>query len=589
MYNHGHLKSLRLFWTILARNHRYRDYVSEKDIEVFEKRSQNEGLTFLTTTLPNIGKALDVFHATTVWEAPKQFICDGNGIPTFLGMPIKLALEGNSLAVELIRQLSFLFYKLEVDYNGDTVERFLAQFINTDRDLAEVYDPRGKSTTQDQIASMRRIIQRILCNTNPKDIRPCHGSGATACRTVNSDKWHQLRYYPKLDATYSYSDYFFYSHTHLADEMQKLENSKESVPMARVVLVPKDSRGPRIISCEPAELMFIQQGIMKLMYDVLENHTMTRGQLNFVDQSVNQRLAQEGSISDTWSTIDLTDASDRVSLRLVRDVFPPSWFECLTACRSESTLLPDGSIVKLNKFAPMGSSCCFPVEALVFWASAQATIGRLGFKSPSYVYGDDIIIAKEFSEAVMDDLELVGLKVNRLKSFTKGPFRESCGGEYHYGNDVTPIRIRKAFGTSSTCIATGSDLANSLIAKLGYADAKPLIDLIEKENGYVYPRTELCIPNTVRHGSCASNDAFFKRRWNTAYQRFEHRVLLISTESLDLREPTWSELLRKELSTEHKSSTAVIPKWVKPQKVMDPGEYAVAHSARCKWAWVWLG
>jgi hypothetical protein len=589
MFDNGSLKSLRLFWTILAKNHRYRDLVSDKDIESFERRSQNEGITFLTTTLPKIGKALDAFHATTVWTAPEQFNCDGDGIPIFLGLPIRLALDGNSLAVELIRQLTFLFYKLEVDYDLATRERYLDQFVTTDADLARSYDPRDNNEVKGHVATMRRIIARILCNTNPKDIRPCHGSGATACRTANSDKWHELRYYPKLDATYCYADYFFYSHTHLADELQKLEDSPESVPMARVVLVPKDSRGPRIISCEPAELMFIQQGIMNLLYEVLENHTMTRGQLNFTDQSINQRLAHEGSVSDSWATIDLTDASDRVSLRLVRDVFSPLWFECLTACRSESTLLPDGRIVELNKFAPMGSSCCFPVEALVFWASAQATIHRLGFKHPSYVYGDDIIVAKEFSEAIMNDLELIGLKVNRQKSFTKGPFRESCGGEYHSGSDVTPIKIRSVFGKSSTCVASGADLCNFLIARFGYEDAKPLIDLIEKENSYVYPRTELDIPNSIRYGTCASNDAFFKRRWNKSLQRFEHRVLLISTDSLELRPPTWSELLRKELSTGHYSDTAVSPRWVKPQRHSDPGMYAVDHSARCKWSWVWLG
>lgn len=591
MFSQGDLKSLRLFWTTLATNHRYRRFVSDKDIEVFTNRAENEGLFFLTTALPMIGKALDSFHATTVWTAPEHFECDGDGIPRFLGLPIRLALDGNSSAVECLRQLAYLFYKLEVDYDRDTRAKYLAEFVRTDADLDNLYDPRNNIVTQGLTRYMRRIISLVLCNEDPMDIRPCHGSGATACRTANNDKWHQLRFYPKLDAVYSYPDYFFYSLTHLSDEYGKLESSSESIPRARVVLVPKDSRGPRIISCEPAELLFIQQGLMRKMYACLESHPLTRGQINFTDQTINQTLAREGSVSGAWATIDLSEASDRVSARLVRDVFPARWWTSLEACRSESTLLPDGVEVKLNKFAPMGSSCCFPVEALVFWASAQATIARLGFKSPAYVYGDDIVVESAFVDSICDDLELIGLKVNRNKTFSKGPFRESCGGEYHSGNDVTPVRVRKALGTSNTSIATGSDLANLLIAKYGYSDAKPLIDLIEKEVGYVYPRTELCIPNTVRSSACASNDVFFRRRWNFNLQRFEHRVLQMYTDSLESREPTWSELLRLELSVASRGDTAdkapVLSKIKSGQA--EPGKYAANHSARQKWSWVWLG
>jgi len=590
MFSQGDLKSLRLFWTILATNHRYQRFISLKDIDVFTDRAENEGLFFLTTALPMIGKALDSFHATTVWTAPEHFKCDEDGIPLFLGTPIRLALDGNSSAVECVRQMAFLFYKLEVDYDRDIVAKFSAEFIRTDADLDNLYDPRDCIVTKSLTGYMRRIISRVLCNEDPLDIRPCHGSGSTACRTDNNDKWHSLRFYPKLDAVYSYPDYFFYSYTHLCDELRKLEDSSESVPRARVVFVPKDSRGPRVISCEPAELLYIQQGLMRKMYRCLENHPLTRGQINFTDQTINQDLAREGSTNDSWATIDLSEASDRVSLRLVRDVFPAKWYECLEASRSDSTLLPDGVEIKLNKFAPMGSSCCFPVEALVFWASCKATITRLGFNSPVYVYGDDIIIDSMFIEPVVKDLELLGLKVNNNKTFSKGPFRESCGGEYHSGNDVTPVRVRKAFGTSNTCIATGADIANELIAKFGYEDAKPLIDLIEKEIGYVYPRTELSIPNTVRFGAYACNDVFFRRRWNKSLQRFEHRILQLYTEELSSREPTWSELLRLELAVASRGNTAGNSSaLVKPRTVQEPGKYAATHSARQKWAWVWLG
>lgn len=602
MYNIGNLKSLLLLWEYLASNQRYEPYVCKKDIESFRTRAQNEGLHFLTVVLPSIGKALDSFFATGDFVSPSGFDshhrvisdaslagCSKMTIPIFLGNAVECALAGDSSAVDCVRQLTYVFYKLEVEYDSALVEDFLSSFIRTDESLLSIFSEPDEDRDE-HVGIMARIVKRVLCNTDPRNIRPCHGSGATACRTENKDKWHTIRFDTELDAVYPYADYFFFSPTHLSDELDRLENSAYLTPKARVVLVPKDSRGPRIISCEPAEYMYIQQGIMRSMYQTLETHSMTRGQINFLDQTINRNLARQGSIDGILATLDMSEASDRVSLELVRRVFPPNWFECLGACRSKFTVLPDGRELKLNKFAPMGSSCCFPVEALVFWASCQATFRRIGIKSKAYVYGDDIIIPAAYAAEIVRDLESIGLVINVTKSFTRGPFRESCGGDYHKGDDVTPIRVRHGLGTSRTSIATDADLANLLIAKFGYKDSIPLIDLIEKENGYVYPRTELCIPCTIRYSPRASNDAFFRRRWNLHLQRFEHRVLGLFTEALALREKAWCELLRKELTLECNSdTTGDVPVWVKPQTSMDPGSYAATRSAKQKWAWTWIG
>jgi len=600
------LKSLRLLWAILAKSHRYSVFVRERDILEFERRALNEGLDFLTTALPTLGKALDAFHSTTEWNSPSGFETGEDGIPLFLGDAVRLALRGSSLAVDCVRQLTFMFYKLEVDYDKAIVSETLEKFEETDRDiLGEVSRIGASESVQSHLTSMKRIICRVLDNTNPWDIRPCHGSGATACRTKNEDKWHKLRYFPKLDETYPYADYFFYNFTHLSDEMEKLENSLISVPRARVCLVPKDSRGPRIISCEPAELMFIQQGLMRLLYEVIENHPLTRSQINFRDQSINQSLAKSSSVDGTLATLDLNEASDRLSLYLVQRVFPSEWIQCLQACRSEETVLPSGKIVKLNKFAPMGSACCFPVEALVFWASCQATMKRLGVIAKSFVYGDDIIIPVELVDEVCYDLVSIGLKINATKSYTKGPFRESCGGDFHLGESVTPVRVRKILGKSHTGLSTAADLCNEIIAKFGNGDAEAAIELIESKLGYTFPRSVLRIPNVVQ-GVCNGNDAHFQRRWNKSLQRFEHRILQLTTRVLSRREPTWSELLRKELTVESRRQSADnkledsfllhqlfardgIQLVEVSEPGLEPGQYADNHTAHNVWRWVWLG
>jgi hypothetical protein len=586
----GDLKSLYLLWVDLAKNHRYQTFFDERDITTFMKRAENEGLSFLTTTLPSLGKALDSFHATTVWETPSGFQTDDEGYPIFMGNPIKRALRGESLAVDYVRQMTYVFYKLEVPYAEDLVEDFLQKFKKTDDELLFSINWADNSVAW-LIEDTRRIILSVLCNTNPYDIRPYHGSGATACRTKPHDKWHKLRYYKKLDETYPYSETFYYNPTHLVDELDRMEFSEDRDPRARVALVPKDSRGPRVISMEPAELMFVQQGLMRLLYDTIETHKLTSGQINFSDQTKNRELALTASITGNYATLDLSEASDRVSLELVQRVFPQNWVECLEACRSEETILPNGEIVKLNKFAPMGSACCFPVEALVFWASARAICRLVSPKHREvkvYVYGDDIIVPTNFADAVMKGLEMIGLQVNRSKSFVQGPFRESCGGEYHNGMDVTPVRIRKFLDRSHTTVATGADLCNNFIAKFGYDDSIGLIDIVETALGYHFPRTELSLPATIRTIPRACNDVFFRRRWNKNLQRWEHRILQPSTKRLLLRPPNWCELLRKELARDSEGYSARNVNFIKTE-VLKPGEYVASHSIRTKWVWTWLG
>jgi hypothetical protein len=644
----GDLKSLLPLWKNLAQNRRYERYVEAQDLLEFERRFTNEGLTFIAVTLPTIGKALDRYHALGAWEAPEHFKClettikpgfFGVGedqlfkIPLFLRIAIIKAIEGDSLAVDCVRQLTLIFYKLEVPYGQEKERQYLDSFKSTDRDLDSIFS--GNDLSQDPLLKrMKQLIARVLSNEDPRDIVPSHGGGATACRTPNWNKHHRrLMYYEKLDDIYPYSDYFFLSSTHLADEMERLKEAENmGVPQARVCLVPKDSRGPRVISCEPAELMFIQQGIMRKLYGILENHSLTRGCINFADQKINQRLAKASSINGALATLDLSDASDRVSLELVRRVFPANWFECLNACRSEETILPSGEVVVLNKFAPMGSSCCFPVEALVFWACAVASIfpyGRISKEKipPVWVYGDDIITSVDSFDAVMRGLECVGLKVNKDKSYWRGPFRESCGGDYHNGVDVTPVRVRKFLSKSRTSLATNADLANSFVAKFGYTDATSVISVIETAGGYVYPRSERSLPATIRCAPGVSN-VHFRSRYNTDFQRMEYRILVPISKSKRRSPPNWEELFRKQLikarssfrSLAHLTSDEFLARFslradsqlsvllliddvsfetshhrqyenhiaIYDSK-LEPGWYMDPHSISSKWAWAWLG
>jgi hypothetical protein len=146
----------------------------------------------------------------------------------------------------------------------------------------------------------------------------------------------------------------------------------------------------------------------------------------------------------------MKEASDRVSLSLVQMLFPINWVEALEATRSPRTELPSGEIVDLNKFAPMGSAVCFPVEAVCFWSIALSSLihkypnRSLGnLRKRIWVYGDDIVCYKEDYLVIKQSLERVGLLLNANKCCTAGLFKESCGLDSYKGSNVTPLRIKK--------------------------------------------------------------------------------------------------------------------------------------------------
>jgi len=578
-------------WWALAINRRFHSVIDRRlSKAMINDEVKKVGARFFTHSLPSVGRALDGALAGQPESSVETKVLD---------FPLRCALRGDPLAVDYVRQLAYLFYKLEAPYDSDLVRDFLDAFVLTDESLSS--DSRGSIP---HVVKMREYVGRALKGANPYNISPSHGSGATACRTKNQDKYHSFRFFENLDAVYSYADHFFSGLGHLCDSLDSLERSESGIPQARICLVPKDSRGPRIISCEPAEHMFIQQGIMKLMYRHLEARPFTRGYINFTDQSINRELARLSSVTGELATIDMKDASDRVSLSLVRDVFPNDWLECLMACRTPTTLLPDGRVVELRKFAPMGSSVCFPVEALVFWASAMATQFRLQVKKPEvFVYGDDILVDVRYADEVCSDLCSLDLKINKHKSYLSGPFRESCGGDYYLGSDVTPIKIKKGFDSSVLGIARAADFCNEILAKYGYHDTIPLmIDEIQAKIRYVFPRTLLDVPCTLRLSPNSSNDVFRRRVYNKSLQRYEHLILMPRCTAIERHPPDWGELLRWQLT--HESAIQAestdwhpvmddafevpyrVPIGSKP---VDPGFYVDLRSIRKSWKWTWLG
>lgn len=436
----------------------------ERDIQEIEHRVSSEGMSFLTKTLPAFGKAIDTaLSKGTPLSVPGFEKIPGTVIPRFLGALTREVFhacgrersDASTWSVSALRQFCYLFYKLQIPYEDEQNRAVIDRFIATD-EIVGLNSLDSLSSHQQWILNYaKNCISAVLGTLDPLSIAnvPRHGPGAVATGEKGLKKGMFKRFYTELNAVFPYEHYFYFNLSHFCDDLQSFMRLKEfEGGTAKVVLVPKDSRGPRLISCEPLELQWIQQGLLHLMVPHIERHPLTRGMVNFADQSINRELARESSKDGTRVTLDMKDASDRVSVALVRRLFPDTWVRALLACRSQSTRLPDGRVLSLNKFAPMGSAVCFPVEALVFWALSVASIvhkrnvtGRMVPTVRScdvYVYGDDIICNLEDHQVVMQMLESFGLLFNRDKCCTSGSFRESCGMDAYKGEDVTPLKIR---------------------------------------------------------------------------------------------------------------------------------------------------
>lgn len=188
------------------------------------------------------------------------------------------------------------------------------------------------------------------------------------------------------------------------------------------ITVPKNAKTDRLISYEPHLNIALQLSVGSFIRTRLRQ----RMGVDLDDQTINQRLANLGSLDSSVCTIDLSMASDTLSIETVKLLLPEEWFHYLDRIRSRFTRWPDGW-KRNNKFASMGNGFTFELETLVFWALAKSSLPDLIEGENFMVYGDDIIVPNASYEELSRVLDFFGFAVNPSKSYHTSFFRESCG------------------------------------------------------------------------------------------------------------------------------------------------------------------
>lgn len=236
-------------------------------------------------------------------------------------------------------------------------------------------------------------------------------------------------------------------------ELIRLANygSPVEVDGSNVSLVPKTVDTARMICVEPSLNMFFQLGFGTC----IEQRLLDYGINLSLQPDVNKSMAKVGSNNQWFSTIDLSSASDSISLGLLRFLEIPELSGIIHLLRSPVAKLPGTCTPEvLHCVSTMGNGFTFPLQTALFLCILRSAL-IMSSMVPSQkdcaidqrnhsVFGDDLIIpqGKPF-RMVSRLLSLLGFKINRKKTFEEGFFRESCGGDFYRSNPVRPVFLKR--------------------------------------------------------------------------------------------------------------------------------------------------
>lgn len=233
--------------------------------------------------------------------------------------------------------------------------------------------------------------------------------------------------------------------------------------------------------------------------------------VDLTDQSLNRRLAKEGSLTGALATLDLSSASDTVAIELVHHLLPVDWALALSAGRSSSVVYK-GNRIYLEKFSSMGNGYTFALESLIFWALARSCCEANETVS---VYGDDIIAPTHRVGLLTKILTSCGFILNKEKSYSSGPFRESCGADYYRGIDIRPFYQQDWISPADLF-----KLHNFYVRHLDPARAEMVL-------GHIHPSLRIFGPDGYGDGHLLSED--FPRKRKDRHRRLGYSGYVFDT------------------------------------------------------------
>lgn len=555
----------------------------ERDLTRLLKMAQTRGIRLFTVDLPSIGKHLDRCLSEGEYNPSglpltKRYT-NGVVIPKFLRGLYLLVFEpsgrlkesANSEAVLFLRQLLMLGKKTKLNCSEQAVVDEVHDFYALDQSLPEpdgfwsdesvtsfdvsaTYrgfyessyyaskiegrpDVRTMSTFLLNLDKVSRLVSITLGSYDPSEWSFRHGPGAISEATGPTNKYSWRNWSNRLENAFPLADCGFHHYGAWASWVSEQAEITTLEPCARLIAVPKTYTKPRLIAAEPSEHMWCQQNVWHYLCERVANSWIGES-VRFRDQSHNQELCREGSRDDSYVTLDLSAASDRVTCSAVGQMFRCN-APLLLALQATRTRFLNQSlahdvpeVIPLRKFSTMGNACTFPVESLLFFSVAVAAIltsrGVVATveaireaAGEVAVFGDDIVAPKDSRDLLEQGLGVLDFKVNVDKTFGKGNFRESCGVDAFMGEQVTPVYWRTLCDGSPESVASVLETANHFYQRWFLNAAEYLASTIQRSFPLV--PTDSGVPGfkSFVKPPAPTN---FKSRWNDALQRMEYKL-----------------------------------------------------------------
>lgn len=465
---------------------------------------------YLYRDLPRYGKAFDKGLSSGWFHNPLKRVWFPELLELIFDQNGRVCDLADANAIFFMRQLCYMFKKVNAQCPQHLVNDEVTEFHRIERDMrpytlnwmedkldvnqAISFNDVGIVGVPDSLVrlfgSLANRFASELGRLDPYEIQPRHGPGAVSDRKVGSDKYSFKDWPSKLDGTFPY-DYF--ASPNLLSEIEARNYRNHEHP-ARLLAVPKTPVKPRLIASEPTYHQYIQGGIMMWLRKKLPKSL--RLCMNFRDQGPSRDAALSASKSGLYSTVDLSSASDRLSLWTVERFFVrnPSFLHAVHACRSRylHDRILTGTYCTLKKYAPQGNATTFPIQSIVY-ATACITAylfeRRLSLCRKNIlkacrevrVFGDDLIVPKDCLVTLYLILSFLGLKVNMSKTHEDGWFRESCGMDAFKGHNVTPVYVNNLrYESTPTSLSSVVDTSNNAMKSGLFSLAVALQDEIFK-------------------------------------------------------------------------------------------------------------
>jgi len=364
-----------------------------------------------------------------------------------------------------------------------------------------------------------------------------HGPGAVSDRVNKSERSDFISWPDKLQHMFPF------------EQVGKTAGSGKVRPInhevaSRLICVPKTAKGPRLIAAEPTSHMWCQQSMRWFLNFQLERLFETSF-IDFHDQNKSGNMVLSASKKGDLATVDLSDASDRLSCWVVERIFrkSPSVLCGLHSARTrylrdDVSKIPN--FLRLRKFASQGTAVTFPVQSIVFLCIALGACiegnvtwdSILRLRDQVRVFGDDIIIPKHGYERLVLIMHKLELKVNMAKSYVNGNFRESCGTDGFMGYNVTPVKPKTLVADSPASCQAVVDTINNLFNKgLWHASysLESLLPARVKRGIRIVGQRDTGFAGLTSFSGC--DESHLITRWNNRLHRNEVRVWTLSVKT----------------------------------------------------------